>query len=88
MFDLATFKWGVAGNKDAEELWVAFLTAYRKGREPGEANLGLIDTFVAIRHIWWIALRCGNAQDFGNAGSGELFVQRQIRNMKRFSGKK
>ena len=88
VFDLATFKWCVASNKDAEQLWIAFLTAYRKGREVSETNLDLIDTFVAIRHIWWIALRCGNAQDFGNAGSGQPFVQSQIRNMKRFSEKK
>ena len=88
VFDLATFKWCVASNKDAEKLWIAFLNAYRGGREVGETDLNLVDTFVAIRHIWWIALRCGNAQDFGNSGSGELFVQRQIRNMKRVSEKR
>lgn len=84
IFDLATFKWGVVGNKDAEILWNAFLTAYRGERDVGEADFNLIDTFVAIRHIWWIALLCGNVHDFGYADSGELFVQRQIRNMKSF----
>lgn len=84
VFDLATFKWCVAGNKDAGNLWSAFLATYRESREIDETNLDLIDSFVAIRHIWWVALRCGNAQDFGNAGSGKLFVQKQIRNMKRF----
>ncbi len=85
VFDLATFKWGVASSRSAETLWAAFLAAYQGDRGVGEADLNLIDTFVAIRHIWWIALRCGNVQDFGNAGSGELFVQKQIRNLKQFS---
>jgi len=84
VFDLATFKWGLAGNKGSEELWDAFFTAYRGSREVGETDSDLIDTFVAIRHIWWIALRCGNAHDFGNSDSGELFVLRQIRNLKSF----
>lgn len=86
VFDLASFKWGAdgRGGKDAETLWSTFLTAYRGSREVGEADLNLIDSFVAIRHIWWIALRCGNVHDFGSEGSGELFVQRQIGNLKQF----
>jgi len=84
VFDLATFKWGLVGNKGSEKLWDAFITAYRGSREVSETDSNLIDTFVAIRHIWWIAFRCGNAHDFGNSGSGELFVLRQIRNFKSF----
>jgi len=85
VFDLATFKWRAAGSKDADAIWSNFLTAYQGGREVREADLSLISPFIAIRHIWWMALRCGNVHDFGNNSSGELFLQRQIRNMKLFS---
>ncbi len=87
VFDLATFKWGVLSDKNGEQLWTAFLSAYRASREVSEADLSLIDTFVAIRHIWWMALLCGNAQDFGYADTSERFVERQIGNMKSFSEK-
>lgn len=88
VYDLATFKWGVAGSKRAESLWGSFFNSYQECREVGEADSNLIDTFAAVRHIWWIALRCGNANDFGHAGSGELFVERQINNMRSFLEKK
>ena len=52
VFDLATFKWGVVSNKNAEKLWDTFLNACRADRQITEADLNLIDTFVAIRHIW------------------------------------
>jgi len=81
VFDLATFKWGIEGREGPEEVWKAFFTSYQESRKVGEADANLLDTFVAIRHIWWIALRCGNVHDFGHAGSGKLFVQRQIRYM-------
>jgi len=88
VFDLATFKWGSAGHKEFDKHWNAFLTAYKDEREIGEADLSLIDTFVSIRHIWWMSLRCGNVQDFGNAGSGEQFIRWQIGNLKRIAEKK
>jgi len=81
VFDLASFKSGVEGREGPEEVWKEFLISYQESRKFGEADSKLLDTFVAIRHVWWIALRCGDAHYFGHEDSGKLFVQRQIRYM-------
>ena len=83
VYDLATFKWGVMNYKNGDRLWIAFLDAYCEHRGIGEVDLSLVDTFVVIRHIWWMALLCGNVRDFGYSGHSDYFVQRQMRNIKK-----
>jgi len=80
---LATFKWGSFGDHNEDELWSKFIEGYQSKREIGTDDLSLIDTFVVIRHIWWMALIMGNARDFGYQETSEEFIDRQIRKIRK-----
>ena len=55
-----------------------FLEGYRSKREIGDKDLALVDSFVVIRHIWWMALIMGNARDFGYCETSDGFIKKQI----------
>ncbi|WP_088920963.1 phosphotransferase enzyme family protein [Granulosicoccus antarcticus] len=78
VFELATFKWGIFGDDNQSELWSSFLDGYRSEREIGDEDFSLIDTFVVIRHIWWMALIMGNARDFGHRATSDEFIDHQL----------
>ena len=85
VFELATFKWGIRGDDNEDELWSMFLEGYRSGREIGAEDLALVDPFVVIRHLWWMALIMGNARDFGARATGDEFIDNQIRRLRKMS---
>lgn len=78
VFELATFKWGISGDDNERELWAAFLKGYSSKREISADDLALVDTFVVIRQIWWMALIMGNARDFGYSATSSEFVDHHI----------
>jgi Ser/Thr protein kinase RdoA (MazF antagonist) len=83
VFELATFKWGIKGDTNEKELWSKFLEGYQSKRKIGNDDFNVIDTFVVIRHIWWMALIMGNARDFGNQVTTDEFIDRQIRKIRK-----
>lgn len=83
VFELATFKWGINGDDNEDDLWLKFLEGYQSKREISTADLSLVDTFVVIRHIWWMALIMGNARDFGYRATSDEFIGHQIRKIRK-----
>lgn len=83
VFELATFKWGVWGDDNEDDLWSMFLKGYRSKREIGAEDIALVGTFVVIRHIWWMALIMGNARDFGYRATSDEFIDHQIGRIKK-----
>lgn len=83
IFELATFKWGIHGEDNEDELWSNFLSGYQSIRQPSAEDLSLLETFVVIRHIWWMALIMGNARDFGAQATSDEFIDHQIRKIKK-----
>jgi len=55
-YDLAVFKWSAIRANKEEKRWSPFIKAYRQVRSISEHDLALIDSFVAIRHIWFMGL--------------------------------
>ena len=83
IFELATFKWGIHGDDNENELWTKFLSGYQSIRQPSAEDLSLLETFVVIRHLWWMALIMGNARDFGAQVTSDEFIDHQIRKIKK-----
>ena len=50
----------------------------------GASDLALVDTFIAIRHLFRTVLVVGNAADLGHADADEAFVARQLAQLRRF----
>jgi Ser/Thr protein kinase RdoA (MazF antagonist) len=75
VFELATFKWGILGDPNEKELWEAFIDGYNLNREISEDDMALVDTYVVIRQIWWMALIMGNAGDFGYGETDDEFIK-------------
>ncbi len=84
VFELATFRWDSWNEDNGSELWSSFLEGYRSQREIGAEDLALVDSFVIIRHIWWMALIMGNARDFGYSDASDGFIKHQIAYIKKF----
>lgn len=78
VFELATFKWGVLEDSNGDELWSSFLEGYRSKRNIGAEDLALVDCFVIIRHIWWMALETGNARDSGRSEVSSEFINHHL----------
>jgi Ser/Thr protein kinase RdoA (MazF antagonist) len=83
IFELATFNWGIWDDENRSELWSSFLQGYRSTREIGTEDLALVDTFVVIRQIWWMAFIMGNVRYFGYNDATDSFFNHQLTNMKR-----
>ena len=88
VFDLATFRWGTMRELNGDELWSSFLDGYRSTREIGTEDFALMDSFVMIRQIWWMALIMGNARDFGYGEASDKFLDRQLANIGKYLMKK
>lgn len=83
VFELATFKWGISGDDNERELWAAFLEGYSSKRKIAAEDLALVDTFVVIRQIWWMALIMGNARDFGYSATSDEFIDYHIEKVRK-----
>ena len=78
VFELATFKWGILGDSNEKELWSMFLKGYSSTREIADEDMALINTYVVIRQIWWMALIMGNAKDFGYSATSQDFIKHHV----------
>jgi len=85
VFDLATFKWGAVLDAAPPERWSSFVEGYESVRKISAADLELVDTFVLLRHIWLIAFHMRNASDFGGELLSDRYIDRQWKNLRRFS---
>jgi len=67
-YDIGVFRWALAqlvSPARAKQLVAAFLDAYQERCPLTPADLEAITTFVAVRHFWFMGLRTGNAQHWG-----------------------
>lgn len=60
-YDLATFKWVIKQLGKEELLWQSFLGGYQSVREISELDVSMVETFMAIRDIWFFGLNTGNS---------------------------
>ena len=86
-YDIATFKWSSRLGKKENELWPKFLEGYKSLREISDLNLSLVESFVAIRNIWFLALQVGNANDFAKGWINEAYIDSHIKFLKEASRK-
>lgn len=87
VFELATFKWGIFGDDNEKALWAAFLEGYELTRKISDDDMALVDAFVVIRQIWWMALIMGNAGDFGYRATSNDFIRHNFRKIRKYTPK-
>lgn len=56
VYDLAIFKWSLKQDNKDNAIWQRFLHSYQQHRPLTDSDLKLIDSLVAIRHIWLMGL--------------------------------
>lgn len=83
VFELATFKWGILGDKNEKELWSMFLNGYSSKRKIPDDDMALVDIYVVIRQIWWMALIVGNVKDFGYSETSQEFIKYNVSKIER-----
>lgn len=83
VFELATFKWGILGDDNEKELWSMFLDGYSSKRKITDDDMALVDLYVVIRQIWWMALIMGNAKDFGYSETNYEFIKHNVSKIER-----
>ena len=66
LYDVATFKWDLGSDEDAEKKWSAFIDGYMSVRPIAEPAYSLIDTFIVIRELSEAAYGIRHIQDFGH----------------------
>lgn len=81
-YDIATFRWGTRLDGAEELLWPAFQAGYESVREIGAADLGLMQHFILIRHIWLIGFHMRNAGDFGADLTSDGYIDRQWKRLR------
>lgn len=66
-YDLATFRWQLARNDVAIEVWEAFLEGYLAQRQPTAEDLRAIPVLVGLRDTWQMSnhFRNGSTRGFG-----------------------
>jgi Ser/Thr protein kinase RdoA (MazF antagonist) len=64
-YDIATFRWNVAINKQDNKIWHAFLQGYIQRRPIHEMDLAAVPLFVVIRDIWIAGQQTSNADHWG-----------------------
>jgi Ser/Thr protein kinase RdoA (MazF antagonist) len=79
-YEIAVFLWNavLAKKEEAEPRWAAFLEGYTAVRPLKALDLAAVPLFVAIRHLWWMGLQCGNARDWGYGDRGDRFFDRGL----------
>jgi Ser/Thr protein kinase RdoA (MazF antagonist) len=78
-FDLATFRWNVAINKQEDTIWQAFLQGYRQRRALRERDLAAIPLFVVVRDIWIAGQHTSNADHWGFEWVDDQFFDSELR---------
>ncbi len=81
-YDIAVFRWALAqltATAEAERLLGAFLDGYRQRCPLSPADVAAIPLFVAVRQLWFLGLRTGNWENWGqgevsDAAFNELFA--------------
>jgi Ser/Thr protein kinase RdoA (MazF antagonist) len=67
-YDIGVFRWALAQFKNpeqAERLLSAFLDGYQQQCALTTADLAAVPVFVAVRHFWFMGLRTGNWENWG-----------------------
>ncbi|MEM9807570.1 MAG: phosphotransferase [Cyanobacteria bacterium P01_D01_bin.56] len=60
-YDLATFKWVMTLLGKAHKLWPLFLESYQSITEISDLDISLVETFMAVRDIWFFGLSTANS---------------------------
>jgi Ser/Thr protein kinase RdoA (MazF antagonist) len=82
-YEVAVFRWNASSlRRRAEPPWEEFLAGYTAVRPLADLDLAAVSIFVAIRHIWWVGLQCGDVRDWGLAFRGDRFFDQQLRFLK------
>ena len=67
-YDVAVFRWALAQltpSAEAERLLGVFLAGYRQRCQLSPADVAAIPLFVAVRQLWFLGLRTGNWENWG-----------------------
>jgi Ser/Thr protein kinase RdoA (MazF antagonist) len=67
-YDIAVFRWALAqlvSLEQAQHLLAAFLLGYQRHCPLTATDLTAVPLFVAVRHFWFMGLRTGNAEHWG-----------------------
>ncbi|MFK8080387.1 MAG: phosphotransferase enzyme family protein [Granulosicoccus sp.] len=83
VFELATFKWGILGDHNEKELWTMFLDGYNTIRKISADDMALVDVYVVVRQLSWMALIMGNSDDFGHSESDPEFIKHNVGKIKK-----
>lgn len=83
-YDLATYKWSTMLWKKENEWWPQFLEAYTAERELSEADLALIDPYVAIREIWLLGVHIDNAPHMAYGWLNDKYIDKRLVFLSRF----
>lgn len=86
VFDLATFKWDATLCGQSEQRWPHFLQGYRSVRDFADYELALVDTFMIIRHFWWIGLMLNKVSGFEYDMIGKESIDDYLRYFKKLIG--
>ena len=78
-YDLAVFFWQMRSTNAHQQRCPEFLRAYLAQRPLAEQDLAAIPYFVAIRHLWWIALNIQLAPSMGLGWMNERFWDMQLK---------
>jgi Ser/Thr protein kinase RdoA (MazF antagonist) len=78
VYDLATFKWSLRLQKKETEFWPKFLDGYKSVRKIPDIDLNLIESFVAVRDIWLMALHMGNTDYLAKGWIDETYIDKHM----------
>lgn len=82
-YDIAVYRWNASSiKKRAAPRWTEFLDGYTAVRPLRELDLVATAIFVPIRHLWWLGLQCGNADDWGIGRRDDRFFDRALTYLK------
>ena len=87
IFDLATFDWNAKMDDKSEERWPHFIEGYKSVREFSDSELGLLNTFVLIRHFWWIGFSLENVGGFEHEAISEDSINYYLDFLKKHTDK-
>ena len=78
-YDLAVFCWQMRSTNEHQQRCPEFFRAYLAQRPLAEQDLAAIPYFVAIRHLWWLALLIHLAPSMGMGWINDRFWDRQLK---------
>lgn len=77
-YDLATYKWSARLCKKENERWPQFLEAYATERKLSEADLALINPYIAIRDIWLLGVHIDDARYMGYGWLNDKYIDQRL----------